>query len=454
MRISPVKNIKFNKEMPKNENTNIYQANHEIISPSIDLLSIKDIGSQKKLIPETDKSKYNISVNSIISETNDNDEIVFILNDGRNIKYKKIDDNTILLSEITIKDNSGNIMETTKYDEFGNENYKKTYQYDELGKIKHIEIEDKINNELIKETYNNDKKETVDKIKNNKIVSKAEYDEFENIIYTHDYYYDTEGKMIANVLRDVKNTTITTNFYKNDNVYLSFPFDLMKSNGNFEAKGLEDYCNYSNTTRLSESITNLLTEGEISSINNAINENVNVAGKGTGEGVAAAAISLITGLKEKNILLPYYYSGGHVEGGPPTGINAHWGEDTTPNGISTYRSKNSLDCTGFVTWAIKTAGIDCAMINESMGTPISYSEAKAGSVLANSAHDILVVGTYEEDGVKHLICAEATGDGATEAKIGSSGDNEGGIIITDRTDANNYTIYDMDDYYEQNKIAN
>ena len=74
MRISPVKNIKFNKEMPKNENTNIYQANHEIISPSIDLLSIKDIGSQKKLIPETVKawaSKAEASDISVLLSEND-----------------------------------------------------------------------------------------------------------------------------------------------------------------------------------------------------------------------------------------------------------------------------------------------------------------------------------------------------------------------------------------------
>ncbi len=224
-----------------------------------------------------------------------------------------------------------------------------------------------------------------------------------------------------------------------------------------------NYFDYSDTTRLSDRLSDVLSPKEIKEINDKIKENVDYAGRGTGAGAAAAATTLIMELKKRGIVLPYYYGGGHSN--RTTGVDKEWGKDVSAAAAGTeYREKWSMDCSGFVCWAMCTAGIDetpkLASSYYDASKKIPFSEASPGDLLVKSDHVVMVIDSYpDKDGEIHLICAEATGDFATEANYDSDKysnkvkpDYEGGVILNDytATEASKYSIIDMDSYYEKN----
>ena len=116
------------------------------------------------------------------------------------------------------------------------------------------------------------------------------------------------------------------------------------------------------TKSLNQPIEKVLTSQGIEELNQQIEANVNKYGRGTGNGVAAAAITLINGLKQKGYHLPYYFGGGHAQG-ITTGVDTKWGYPASKYD-SSYVSSNasqgrtiySYDCSAFVSWAMHNGG--------------------------------------------------------------------------------------------------
>ena len=241
-------------------------------------------------------------------------------------------------------------------------------------------------------------------------------------------------------------------------------FDQRMSNINPILRNLGNL-NYNDVKKLLDDNKNLkllqnelsteLSAKEIEELQNEINTSVNLAGKGTRAGTAAAAVALITGLGKRGISLPYYYTGGHYDGTVP-GVNSEWGKTVASQGKNVYRDKWSLDCSGFVWWAMSTAGINDVVHvatgsngYEGLGEETSFSDAKTGDLIVNTKfreeHVILVVDSYEDEfGEKHLLCAESTGGG---------NGSKSGVVLNEYTQSitdNSYIkVINMDNYYEK-----
>lgn len=207
--------------------------------------------------------------------------------------------------------------------------------------------------------------------------------------------------------------------------------------------GLDDYPLLGgNATKLDTTLNTVLNSSQIEEINNSIINSIESAGYGTGGAVAAAATAFIMGLYDNGYYLPYYYGGGHSgytgdsDNHLTIGINSVFGKTTTSTGESTMRNKLSLDCSGFVSWAIKNAvksdfsdASSGAFV--SFGKIISFSDVTPGDVFANSGHIILVV---KNNGDGTVITAESTGSGIIFNSVTASAVSQ-------------YSIVDMDDYY-------
>ena len=160
------------------------------------------------------------------------------------------------------------------------------------------------------------------------------------------------------------------------------------------------------------SLRQLYGDQGITELNNMITKNVDAYGRGTGKGVAAAAITLINSLKQKGYRLPYYWAGGH-EGNNVIGVDSNWGSSTHSSCSSArcYRY-SSLDCSGFVSWAIRNGGCSSfgssdtrGFNSSSYGPVISSKDAKAGDILVKDGHILLVVQNNGND----IILAESSG---------------------------------------------
>ena len=97
----------------------------------------------------------------------------------------------------------------------------------------------------------------------------------------------------------------------------------------------------------------------VEDLNNFIATAVMAEGIGTGKGVAAAAISLITILEENDLRLPYSWGGKYSS----YGINRKWGIPVSngapsddPNSMDEI-IPYGLDCTGFSFWALHNGGL-------------------------------------------------------------------------------------------------
>lgn len=181
--------------------------------------------------------------------------------------------------------------------------------------------------------------------------------------------------------------------------------------------------------------------GGIDNLNNLINSNVEKNGKGTGNGVAAAAITLINSLKEKGYRIPYYWGGGHGDAITSLGVNPNLGSNTAPSCSSTtcYYYKG-FDCSGFVSWAIKNGACPnfsplLAKNFMSLGKTVPASMAKPGDVQASSGHVRLVV----QNNNGNLVLAESSG--------GTGGVHFSNYNQYDR----GYVFVDMSNYYSSSR---
>lgn len=191
-----------------------------------------------------------------------------------------------------------------------------------------------------------------------------------------------------------------------------------------------------------KSMLDLYGNGGMQELSNQIKSNAEKYGSGTGKGVAAAAITLINSLKSKGYRLPYYWAGGH--GAISNGANPSWGSRTGGSysryGTSYYY--NSLDCSGFVSWAIKNGG--CTNFNSarsssgfgSIGPKESVSQVKAGDILVYPGnHVVLVV----QNNAGNIILAESSG--------GSGGVHYTSYNQSSYAHNSNYYFIDMSKFY-------
>jgi len=134
--------------------------------------------------------------------------------------------------------------------------------------------------------------------------------------------------------------------------------------------------------------------------------------KTTREKAAAAGIFLTTIFPH----MDYFWGGGH--GDDTVGVNPDWGKDrrvTAPDSKSTGHIRDyALDCSGFTSWALRTAGLEGVTSGELDNTfyrfgttvPITSSGIQPGDVAHVSGHVGLVVAVNGDN----IIVAHSTGD--------------------------------------------
>lgn len=192
-----------------------------------------------------------------------------------------------------------------------------------------------------------------------------------------------------------------------------------------------------------------LTTNEISELNNYIDTEIEKAGYGTGAAVAAAGQSLAYWLEQNSYYLQYYWGGGHGGYGDHntsyTGVNANWGSTSYGCDDSGTRCYFGFDCSGFVSWAIRTAcnsnlGVIGASypVTYNYGEIIDVTEAKPGDVMVWVGQHIMLVVKNNGDG--SVIVAESRGmDGLVFTKQSASNSN-----------FSKYKFVDMSSYYQKN----
>lgn len=177
--------------------------------------------------------------------------------------------------------------------------------------------------------------------------------------------------------------------------------------------------------------------------NALIESNVNQAGYGTRAGVVAAAVTLIAELGNNyGVKVPYYWGGGHFDG-VVVGALDTWG--TTK--CHTYANNTSynycgLDCSGFVSWAVKNGGFNIGpttnyAVNLQGVRKVTLSNKpvmQPGDLLESKGHVVLIIGVEESTG--NYVCAEASG-------------NSSGVLFTRRPfKSSGYWGVDMEGFYE------
>ena len=247
---------------------------------------------------------------------------------------------------------------------------------------------------------------------------------------------------IKNRKNYVKGKTIIHNVYGSTYTFYSFPSKNSNPFGstNGSVKETASSGGTVNLGKISLDMTKTLkmdksktakqmlgSEAAVKELNNKIKNNVDAYGRGTGNGVAAAAITLLNGFKAKGYRLGYVYGGiGH-----PTTVRV---------GVDPNKS-NVMDCSAFVSWAIRNGG--CKKFKTSLssgqfpplGKKVAAKDAKPGDVYATSGHVALVV---KNDNGKPTYA---------EAKAPSIG-----IVFSGHTGrrVREGAIYSMTDYYNKN----
>lgn len=204
-----------------------------------------------------------------------------------------------------------------------------------------------------------------------------------------------------------------------------------------------DYKHLSSYTLKHEGLTVLnrtLTQLEINDLNNYINKEVDSAGYGNGGAVAAAGQSLIYWLEQKGYYLQYYWGGGHGGYGDNkstfVGVNPNWGSSKF-GADEKNRPYLGMDCSGFVSWAIRTACSPSYGTHSSStmnhGPKISLSAAKPGDLMLKKGHVRLVVKNNNDGSV---IVAEEVGSPTN------------GLVFTKVRTGIGYSFIDMEEYYK------
>lgn len=209
------------------------------------------------------------------------------------------------------------------------------------------------------------------------------------------------------------------------------------------------------TQRLSSYLASKGTSAE--AYNNAIKNNVVKAGAGTRYGVAAAAGTLVVGLAQYGVKLPYTYYGGHsafLEGINKTstsyyGIDKNWGytfASPQPNDGNGYAENYGPDCSAFVSWAIHNGGFDIRTLTSGSLGDLGPNHLMDGSYIGqpgdliwHSGHIMLIVSVDKDNNLYYI--AEAQQDSM-------------GVIIRPQSFKwrKNY-IVDMTSWYENNKTS-
>lgn len=193
------------------------------------------------------------------------------------------------------------------------------------------------------------------------------------------------------------------------------------------------------TRLLDKSLLQEIGQQGVNEINQQLKDNMNKYPAGSGERVAAAAITLINGLRNKGLRLPYFWGGGHgtISDGLPTTLGNPTKVTASGHATSGKFQPYSFDCSGFVSWAMYNGG--CKNFTprgsgsfKALGPAISdITKAKPGDILTKSGHVLMVV---QNNGGKVTI-AESSGNGVT------FGDGNNYYKLK------SYTIVDMTNYY-------
>ena len=230
---------------------------------------------------------------------------------------------------------------------------------------------------------------------------------------------------------------ILEHFYGDDGATLA-SINSSSSNCNSSLTTLENYnLRHQNLNVLNRT----LSQSEINDLNNYLNQEIAKAGHGSGNAVAAAGQSLVYWLEKKGYYLQYRWGGGHGGYGDGNytfvGANPNWG--SSKFGCDSGHEDRcywGMDCSGFVSWATRTA------CNESFGAGVSYTwvpygnrislkDAKPGDVIAWSEHIQLIV---KNNGDGSVIVAEEAG-GSTS-----------GLVFSEIS-STNHKVVDMKNWY-------
>lgn len=187
-----------------------------------------------------------------------------------------------------------------------------------------------------------------------------------------------------------------------------------------------------------QTLNSLLSDAGVNLLSQTITSSAQNAGYGTGAAPAAAAQALIQSLLNNNIVIPYFWGGGH--GLISTGANGNWGTSTyvSVGGHSTSYSYQplGLDCSGFVSWTLYNGGCKnftpiTAANFKLLGASTTFSAAKTGDILASNSHVILIL----ENRGDSLLCAESSTNG---------------VVFSTHTESSltGYKIVDMSNYYQ------
>ena len=186
----------------------------------------------------------------------------------------------------------------------------------------------------------------------------------------------------------------------------------------------------------------------LNELNNYIESSVNQAGRGTREGVVAAAVSLINFLYDKfDAKLPYYWGGKYAGKGIPSFFGEYDPQGHISRNGYVFHIK-SFDCSGFVQWAIINGGFS----NPGTGTGYfaqAYGANSCNISLVNcvgvpgdlinspNGHVQLIIAVDNNGG--NYVVAESTTTGVVIQYRGMHKNNSNGT----------YKILHMDRFYGQ-----
>lgn len=178
-----------------------------------------------------------------------------------------------------------------------------------------------------------------------------------------------------------------------------------------------------------------LTSSEIANLNSFINNEVDKAGYGTGDGVAAAGQSLVYGLEQMGYYLGYCWGGDRSS----VGVGSQWGASSS----SCDSDKNThpyygMDCSGFVSWAIRNGCSNdfssATTYDMDYGPHIDVTKAKPGDLMLNLTSHVRLVVKNNGDGT--VITAESGGS-AGDLNFSVHGNEVG------------YNYIDMSNFYKK-----
>ena len=178
-----------------------------------------------------------------------------------------------------------------------------------------------------------------------------------------------------------------------------------------------------------------LSSSDISNLNDYIDKEINKAGYGTGEAVAAAGQSLAYGLEQLGYYLGYCWGGDRSS----MGVGTSWGSNSSSCDSPTKTHEYyGMDCSGFVSWAIRNAckpGYSATTYQMDYGSHISAKDAKPGDLMLDTDSHVRLVVKNNGDGT--VVTVE-------------SGGAYDGVAFSEHGDESGYNYIDMSSWYSKN----